>query len=469
MPRDVEMRENVKQALQSFHLYSTTCSGSTRTRVRRFCRDRPSQAGALVAFFDTAHSGFNHLSTRTLTSRESKALFAVEMARAARGSLDRWHMWARHHKLLLACMVFVLFLPMLLSPSHPIAAYGYLASAIAAPPPPADTGLKVFLISPTQVERYRAELVEDLMDARSGKLFAVVRSRDGALRQEPIRTWNSFLPVTLPVALRSWSDRKEISYLGDKVDLWLRDSAIVAMGHYHPYGGGPSPGDTMAQQYSWVPEVIISNGVVPLVYFQGELLPYGDVAEVTKEVFNCLRALETNLIFRTNGIYTLEYESSPFLRSFLAFLRDYRHVDIQKKESVAREIRRLCEEFKESSRPAFMDGFIPERYEGDLDRERLLRNLVVVQLWTLTVLEMKPRVPAPDVGVLPARAWNTKSIRGGAWGSIPPPTTPREIPAEVLFAKARSGPMRCPYYAQSRDRPLGVSCGRWIARVSREC
>lgn len=292
----------------------------------------------------------------------------------------------RRISIVVPLLAVVLMLPALLSPTHPIGVYAYLAHIYLFPVAAAEdhnlrTELARFLIGPKQLSRYRSDLRDDMLDERGGGLFVVVRDSGGGLRHESLRTWNSFLSADLPPSVRTWLDRKEFPFLGDTVGLWLGGDDIVAMGHYHPFGGGPSAGDRQAQALSQFAEVVVSNGVVPTVYLQGDIVPYGRPATLSSEVFKNLTALEQGLLMEINEVPTVELRSSDGLESFLAYLRDYRKADLGQRDSVAREVNRLFDEFKAEYQMVFQQGFRPFSYLSEPDKYLFLRNLMHLERW----------------------------------------------------------------------------------------
>lgn len=292
---------------------------------------------------------------------------------------------SRRRKMFLLSITF-LALPLLLSPTHPIAVYAYLADhGIARVFPPAfahtNTDLSAFLISPEQVERYRTDLLEDALDTRSSALFAIVLCPDGTMKQERIRTWNAIVADALPASVANWLDRKELPFLGDEVDLWLRDHEIIAMGHYHAFGGAPSKGDRIAERLSNVPEVVVANGVVPSVYLRGDLLAYGEDVVVREEVFRSLRTLERGITMDVRGVPVFTEEPSIGLLSFLAYLRDYTDADIGTRVGVARQTLQLCLEFKDDYQRVFPHGYKLAPYAGEPDKVNFLANLQALQAW----------------------------------------------------------------------------------------
>jgi hypothetical protein len=277
-------------------------------------------------------------------------------------------------------------LPMILSPTHPIAVYGFLVSVYFSPlssPVYAATeeGLAEFLVTPAQVERYRAALLDDISDTAGGRIFAVTCDPYGALDLSPIRTWNSLLPRNLPSSIAEWLDRKEFPFLADEVAIWLNGKRIVAMGHYHAFGGPPSRGDQLAQFMTPLPEVVVANGVIPLVYLRGELVLYGEDIEVTRDVFRAMRAVESGLAMAITELAIFSSEPSPVLKSTLAYLRDHRNVDISQRQAIARDLEALCIQFKREYSTFFQHGYTLSPYAANPDYTRMLQNLAALHGW----------------------------------------------------------------------------------------
>lgn len=299
------------------------------------------------------------------------------------------------HPVRILLVTLVLLLPMAFSPSHPVAVYGYLAityfPVMNRPVYADDDGgeLASFLVSPAQVAIYRAALIEDMEDEGSGRLFAITRGPDGALHHAPIRTWNAFLPDSLPRTLRSWLDRKELPYLPDEVELWLEGHTLLAMGHYHVFGGGPSRGDRLVHDISEMPEVVVSNGIVPMLYLRGALLPYGENVEITPHIFRAIRSLEGSLAMTVAERTEIPTNATAVMASYLAYLRDYQGVDVTNRQAVARETSRLCERFKADYAPCFQESFLIGAYNQNPDKRGVVQHLSTLCAWA-TIYAKQP-------------------------------------------------------------------------------
>lgn len=322
----------------------------------------------------------------------------MDVQEQAKSRIGGWRrLW--RHKVLLGTVLLVLFLPAMLAPSHPVAVYGYLAHRFfgeSSAPITGDRSFAAFLIAPEQVQRYRDDLIADMLDPRSGKLFVVIRTPDGTLRQEALRTWNAFLPARLPAPICRRLDRMEIPFFGDEVGLWLEGNTILATGHYHPFGGGPSKGDLLAQRFAPLPEIVVSNGLVPGVYLEGDLIPYGSDVAVVKDIFRSLRSLEPSLTMalRLAETHNIPHQPSRQLRSVLAYFRDYEQVDITDRQAVMECIDGLCNEMHTRYEPAFPAGFNPWHYPDHPDKTNVLLSLYNVRLWVSSVRSSEEKQPA---------------------------------------------------------------------------
>lgn len=299
---------------------------------------------------------------------------------------------ARFRRRVWCALAGLLALPALLSPEHPVAVYGYLgASWLSVLVPRAQAanqeGLEEFLVSEAQVARYRTGLVADLVDPVSGGLFAIARNRHGALHHVRIRSWNASLPHGLPGPLRKWLDRKEFPRLDDHVALWLHGDEAVALGHYHAFGGGPSKGDRVAQFFSETPEVVVANGIIPVVYLRGRHLPYGPLPTCSSDVGRLVRPMEINLAMDHQRHPPADGSVGEYTRSYLAYLARFHGMKSPSRAAVARETIALCESFEAAHRAGFSRGFRASRYQDDLDRMLMIRHVAALKGWSDVVLK----------------------------------------------------------------------------------
>lgn len=120
------------------------------------------------------------------------------------------------------------------------------------------------------------------------------------------------------------------------------------------------------------------------VYLEGDVIPYGRDVKVSPKLCKS-RALEKGLLMDVKDIPVSATRPSARMASFLAYLRDYRRVDISSNYEVAEALCQLCVEFKQEYQTVFGDGFQPLTYRGDLDRYTLLNNLMNVEYWAFNV------------------------------------------------------------------------------------
>lgn len=390
--------ESVRAAIPSIQECPEKPSVQSSAPFQSLCREHPAEARRLARTFDAKHPGLNLITVRMFTRRATKIRWVLQGGQEPCIGTGRWSIWSRKPRLLLSVAVMVLLLPMFLSPTHPVAVYGYLASlyqlsitseVYAASP----DGFHAFLTSSEQVARYRRGLLEDMLDGRSSKLFVIVRRDDGSYGHEPVRTWNDFLPARLPISLSRWLDRKEFPFLGDKVSIWLRGDDIVATGHYHAFGGPPSAGDRLAQDWSKSSEVVVANGLIPLIFVDGEIVIYGNDTVVPEQIYLPLRMLEPSLKMDSRPRIAPANSPTPVLRSFLGFLHTYRDVDVNSISSVATGVRLLLDAFREEHRSVFTRGSHSWDYAEDLDMYTCLHHLEIIEQWTRRIPDLIRRDP----------------------------------------------------------------------------
>lgn len=337
----------------------------------------------------TTHAGTS-MPRSPVSERERAA--RANSGRVARRDQDVVRPALAHHshRVLFSFVALLLLLPALLSASHPVAVYGFLASryigALWGGGGGSDSReVESFLVTRDQVERYRRDSRADMLDTWGGSLFAITQMASGSYRQVRVRTWNSLLPLWLSEELGGWLDYKEVPYLGDEVKIWLEGDTILAMGHYHPFGGGPSEGDALARRFSVTSEVVVSNGLIPFVYLDGKLLGYGDAGQLSPEVFRSMRAMEKCFTMTPEAVPVSLTRPSAAIEAFVEYLSTDRHVDTSDKTSVAKAVEGLCREFRNDYAEVFNEGYLPSAYGGNLDKVYMLWNLTNAELWACTV------------------------------------------------------------------------------------
>lgn len=315
--------------------------------------------------------------------------------------------WLRRHAGMVLLTVFVLLLPMILSPTHPIAVYSYLAEYYLpfggpAVPPVTDDELRIFLLSTRQLDRYRTDLKEDVWAVNTGKLFAIVRRDDGTLEQRGVRTWNEFLPNRLPAFLATRLDRKEVSFLGDVVEAYLNSARIEAMGHYHSYGGPPSRGDRLAGRVTRLPEVVVSNGIYPMVYLKGSILDFGPVT-TSDEVCTLIARLDERLQSGLVPEIEIPRTATETTLSFLSYLSQRRGVDIRSLDAIRDEILELCSDFRDDFKGLYAKELVVYE-EEDPDIYQLLHSVSVLDGWATYGLERRGWTLSRFVGHAPDKS-----------------------------------------------------------------
>lgn len=363
--------------------YCRSCGNST-TDIASFIDVEPAAARYLVAYYDSWYPGFNGILHRAFVGRESKIRHALAESRQHMGCKPQQRRWLRRHATLIMVAAFATFLPMILSPSHPIAVYAYLADCYLpfqgpAGAPASDEELRAFLLSDSQLERYRTELKEDVSAVNTGKLFTIVRRYDGALEHRVVRTWNEFLPNRLPAFLVKRLDRKEISFLGDVVEAYLSSARIEAMGHYHSYGGPPSRGDQLAGRITKRPEIVVSNGIYPMVYVKGKIVDFGPVC-ADDEILMLVARLDERL---QSGVETedgISRDATDTTYSFLSYLQEKRGVDIDSLDDIRGAIVEMCADFEFDYKGLFARDMVEYERE-DLDIYQLIHSVDVLNDW----------------------------------------------------------------------------------------
>ena len=374
-------------ALESWLADKSNSRRGRRRALRDFVRRRTDEAQHLCDHYDNEHAGFNHFLERAVATRSSKIRWVVTHAARPQGPAQAVRAFVTCHALTLVLLALLVALPAALSPEHPLAVYAYLTHVYGpalSRTVSASTHMELreFVVAPRQVMRYQGELREAARSSASPRLFVIARTPSGALRQEPIRTWDGILVGAFPDAIAKWLSRKELSFLSDEVGVWLRGEEIEAIGHYHTLGGTPSHGDGTAQWWSGRPEIVVANGIVPTVYLNGFLVPYGGDVTVTPLVCRAIRSSEASFVTDTQQNRFTSAQPSAAVRSYLAYLRDHRSIDITNLDDIVAATSTLCKEFEDSYHQVFVCGLHACKYASDSDTYSFVQKLELLRAWT---------------------------------------------------------------------------------------
>jgi len=369
----LKIDNSVRRAIESI--------GSNGPSVESFIESHPEEARVLIRFHDDTYSGINHVFDRR-RSPSRKIETVIEDVKEVKGVFPRIKRFFGRHLIGSAAVGLTALLPAIASPSHPIASYGYLAHSYFGDKVSVSEGeKKEFLVSSDQLKTYKDMLVKDAELPVGERSSVLVVDSEGNLSQEEVRTWNELIPDfvsrAVPEFVRFSLDGKNLPRLDDKVALWLRGKEIVGEGHFHVYGEKPSFGDLVAQKFSPNDQYVIANGLVPRVYFNGEMISYKDNVAVLDHILKVMRGQES--IFPENlGDRNLSNEERlEAVRSFLGFLRDYHGVDINSIVEIQDSLKRISSEFKEDYKGVFTRGFHSEDY-SDPNLSEFLKSLFAV-------------------------------------------------------------------------------------------
>lgn len=382
---EIKIDDSVRKAVDSFH---------SNGPIRDFVDSHPEESRVLIDFHDAKYSGWNHVFDRR-RSPEKKIKIAIEDAQEVNGLFPKFGRLLKRHLVGSVAAGILALSPSMLSPTHPLASYGYLTHIhFGEKRDISDEVKKDFLVNPEQTLNHTNILVEDADLLVGEKSVVLTLGDNGKLSQEKIRTWNELIPGfvanNFPDFFRFWLDGKHLSRLDDKVDLWLEGKEIVAEGHFHVYGEEPSFGDLVAQKLAPIDQYVIANGIVPRVYFNGELVPYsGEEVVVLDHVMKFMRGQENIFPEKIGNRDLSNEERLEAVRSFLGFLRDNRHVDINSVPEIQDSLEDLLDNFKDQYAFAFNKGFNPRDY-SDPNVSNFLDSLVAVDAFT-RVYKYTPR------------------------------------------------------------------------------
>ena len=96
--------------------------------IASFIKAESEAAETLVTYYDSWYPGINGILHRAYAGPKTKVRLALAESRFRMGCEPQGGKWLRRHVSMVSLAVFVLLLPMMLSPTHPIAVYAYLAA-----------------------------------------------------------------------------------------------------------------------------------------------------------------------------------------------------------------------------------------------------------------------------------------------------------------------------------------------------
>jgi hypothetical protein len=220
-----------------------------------------------------------------------------------------------------------------MSPEHPLMVDAYLADNFKDLINDTVTGKKLiekeelnsFMTSITQFNRYEDELkmaAEKAVEERPEKGFIVVR-HNGKLEQRNLRNIFESLSTQFPDDIRLFLSNTSIYRLDDVVDIWMQGDKKVANGHYHPFGEAPSRIDLTMSQFTRGSDIVISNGLIPLVFIDGSLMPIKEEIKLDKETSKILD-YNPPKFFSPIGISDFQYvqiDNGDYNNYFLGFFK----------------------------------------------------------------------------------------------------------------------------------------------------
>jgi hypothetical protein len=245
-----------------------------------FARENPDDAEILVSKYGEVAGPVERATTFKTSSKLKKVLEEEENK-----EYTPFRRFLRKHPFVWKAPAMAQIFLSAMSPTKPLMVTPYLASQavdraysfvmpdVSARVENERSELEDFLITREQIVRYREDLLKDFGDFSSEHRFVIAKAKNGNLSQEKIRTLHEGLADYLPAVASEILDRKAIPRLDDYVRLWQNGSKVVAEGHYHAAGEGPSDEDLrVAKKNPDKNQVVVSNGFIPLVFLNGVIL-----------------------------------------------------------------------------------------------------------------------------------------------------------------------------------------------------
>ena len=343
--KEVSLEDKVRGYVQAIKDIEKSEKGLFKRKraVKEFVGENPSETDDLVDYYKSKAGVVERATTWGKKTRVQKAVREYEISQNP-SAVKRF---IKRHPVVLPSILATQGFISLLSPSHPLMVDAYLAgrgigivSEMIAGPKVSDEELRGFLTTKEQALKYESDVIKDLEDLDSEKVFSIVE-KDGKLEQKDVRTMNFLISKYLPF-LNLSSDNNGIPRLDDKVDLWLQGYEHVASGHYHVFGEVPSQGDLLVSKIFPGREIVVVNGFVDKkVFMDGELVRFRDGIEISNEVRKYFidfvgvgYLVPCNFEICNVGKDLDHIDSFDWLNSFLGYLSKVGGVDISNLDAV---------------------------------------------------------------------------------------------------------------------------------------
>ena len=335
--KEVSLEDKVRGYVQAIDDIAKSKKGLFKRKraVKEFVRENPSETDDLVDYYKSKAGVVERATTWGKKTRVQKAVREYEISQNP-SVVKRF---IKRHPAVLPSVLATQGLISALSPSHPLMVDAYLADRavdsvkeIISGPKVSDEELGDFLTTKEQALRYEADVLKDLEDLGSEKVFSIVE-KEGKLEQKDVRTMNSLISKYLPF-LNLSSDNNGIPRLEDKVDLWLQGYDHIASGHYHVFGEAPSQGDLFVSKIMPGREVVVVNGIAPQIHLNGGLVSYKLDTEIPEEVLNYFMGRGMNRPYLWLMRNDNPNEREDYVRSFISYACGHNDIDVIDLDSI---------------------------------------------------------------------------------------------------------------------------------------
>lgn len=307
--REISLEEKVENYVKDINDIAKSKKGLFKRKraIKEFIKGNDEAREDLNDYFKQNAGYVQRATTWGKKERAKQAVNEYEISQTP----NPFKRFLKKHKSIIPAIVATQAFVSALSPNHPIMVDVYLADRVHEKMAELVVGseddkkrVNDFISNADLYDGQLASFVEDVSISTSEKTFAIV-SNGPDLEIRNIRTFNSLLNPPLDIFFKKFNfdfpmynhlrfstynflDNRSYIRLDDLVDLWLKDYDIIALGHYHSFGGPPSFQDIISQKITAGPDVVLSNGFVPFNYLDGEFVPYNgnfDISENTTDLF----------------------------------------------------------------------------------------------------------------------------------------------------------------------------------------